>query len=161
MFMFTAKFNKKFAIAIVLALAVVLCLIIVFAGGRSRSDNSVQTMATSTVVKNNDQRVQFLNGLGWDVEESAVDEQSVVIPREFNSVYEEYNKIQLQQGFDLSKYGGTEATRYTYKVLNHPDRSSDVVIDIIVYRGQVIAGDVQSCALGGFMSGLLYPGKTA
>ena len=47
---------------------------------------------------------------------------------------------------------------YLYKVLNHP-KETEVFADIIVYRGRVIAGDIQSAALDGFMNGLEYPGK--
>jgi hypothetical protein len=32
-----------------------------------------------------------------------------------------------------------------------------VVADIIVYRNRIIAGDVQSAALDGFMTGLGFP----
>ena len=46
--------------------------------------------------------------------------------------------------------------RYTYKILNYPGEA-DVVADIIVFRNQVIAGDVQSVALYGFMHGLSMP----
>ena len=42
----------------------------------------------------------------------------------------------------------------------HKDAGEDVVADIIVYRGRVIAGDIQSITLDGFMSTLDYP-KTA
>ncbi len=162
MFIFTAKFNRKKAIAIVLALAVLLIVIILIAANTgNNSNNSVNdandAAALSAVVKNNEQRVNYLNALGWEVEKEAIEEQEVVIPREFNDVYTNYNALQKAQGFDLSEYGGLEAMRYTYKVLNYPDATGTVVADIIVYRNEVIAGDVQSTALDGFMVGLEYP----
>jgi len=46
-----------------------------------------------------------------------------------------------------------EAVRYTYKVLNYPN-AENVVADIIVFRNEVIAADVQSTSLDGFMHGL-------
>ena len=156
MFIFTAKFNRKKAIAVILALAVVLCAIILIAGRASRSDPG-QTALLSGIARNNGQRVEFLRSLGWEVDEDAIDEQNVVIPRTFTGVYEEYNKLQLSQGFDLSQFGGVEATRYTYRVLNFPSYESNVVADIIIYRGEVIAGNVQSTAINGFMVGLAFP----
>ncbi len=156
MFIFTTKFNKKKAVIAVLILAVILIGIILIAGSIDRS-NSKETAALSAVVKNNDQRVKYLNSLGWEVDKKVVEEQKVVIPRDFSDVYKQYNEIQIAQGFDLKKYGGIEATRYTYKVLNFPDASGNVVADIIIYRNEVIAGDVQSNALDGFMTGLKYP----
>jgi hypothetical protein len=158
MFIFTTKFNRKKAVIAVVVLAVILIAVVLIAGsaGRANSD-SKETAALSAVVKNNDQRVKYLKSLGWEVDKKALEELKVVIPRDFSDVYKKYNDIQLSQGFDLSKYGGIEATRYTYKVLNYPDCDSNVVADIIVYRSHVIAGDVQSNALDGFMAGLRYP----
>lgn len=162
MFIFTTKFNKKKAVLAVLVLAVILIAIILLAGSADRADsNSKETAALSAVVKNNDQRIRYLNSLGWEVEKKALEEQKVVIPRDFSDVYKKYNEIQLLQGFDLSKFGGIEATRYTYKVLNFPDCDTNVVADIIVYRNEIIAGDVQSNALDGFMVGLRYPQPAA
>ena len=156
MFIFTAKFNRKKAIALILALAVVLCAIILTASHSSRRDAG-QPVSLSGVARNNGQRVEFLRSLGWEVDEDAIDEQDVIIPRTFTGVYEEYNKLQLSQGFDLSQFGGVEATRYTYNVLNFPGYESNVVADIIIYRGEVIAGNVQSTARDGFMVGLKFP----
>lgn len=160
MFIFTTKFNRKKAVLAVLALAVVLVAIILLAGNTDRN-NAKETAALSAVVKNNDQRVNYLKALGWEVEKTALEEQKVVIPRQFSNVYKKYNDLQMAQGFDLTKYGGLEAMRYTYKVLNYPGATGNVVADIIVYRDEIIAGDVQSNALDGFMVGLEYPKDTA
>ena len=159
MFILTAKFNRKKAIAIIVALAVLLIAIILIAAntGKNKSTENEEAAALSAVVKNNEQRVNYLNALGWEVEKTPVEEQTVVIPRAFTDVYEDYNALQKAQGFDLSTYGGLEAVRYTYKVLNYPDTEETVVADIIVYRNEVIAGDIQSNALDGFMVGLEFP----
>jgi hypothetical protein len=153
MFMYTAKFNRKKAVAAVLILAAALCAIIIIAG-RLRGANDSAERALAAVVRNNKQRVEYLESLGWRVDENAVDEQKVKIPVTFSDVYLKYNALQMAQGFDLSRYGGLEATRYTYKVINHPSSADDIVADIIVYKDKVIAGDVQSCAPDGFMNGL-------
>lgn len=162
MFIFTTKFNKKKAVIAVLVLAVILIAIILIAArADSANSDSKETAALSAVVKNNNQRVNYLSSLGWEVDKSVLEEQKVVIPRDFSDVYKKYNEIQIAQGFDLQKFGGIEATRYTYKVLNYPDCDTNVVADIIVYRNEVIAGDVQSNALDGFMVGLRYPQPAA
>ena len=157
MFIFTAKLNKKKAVLAVLILAAVLIAIIFIAGSFSRS-SAERTSALAAIVKNNDQRVAYLNALGWEVENEPIDEEAVVIPRTFSDVYKEYNELQLAQGFDLSDYGGIEATRYTYEITNYPNETDIVVADLIIYRNEVIAGDVQSTALDGFMHGLEMPG---
>ena len=155
MFMYTAKFSKKTAVLSVLVLAAILCAIILLVG--SAWSKSAPAANLTQTVRGNDARVSFLRSLGWEVDSDPVDEQTIVIPREFDGVYEKYNEIQLQQGFDLTKYGGIEAVRYTYKVNNYPGTDDPVVADIVVYRNKVIAGDVQSTALDGFMQGLEYP----
>lgn len=158
MFIFTTKFNKKKAVIAVLVLAAILIAIVLIAGSVNKAkSNSKETAALSAVVKNNDQRVKYLKSLGWEVDNKTLEEQKVVIPRDFSDVYKKYNEIQISQGFDLKKYGGIEATRYTYKVLNYPDATGNVVADILIYRNEVIAGDVQSNALDGFMVGLRNP----
>lgn len=158
MFVYTAKLNKKrlytAVIAVILIAAAILAICIVKGSG------AVETLSTASVVKTNEQRVEYLENLGWQVDAEPIEEQTILIPTEFGEVYLEYNTLQTKQGFDLTKYSGCEAVRYTYSVLNHPTCTEGVVADIIVYRGRVIAGDVQSVTLDGFMSTLDYP-KTA
>lgn len=162
MFIYTAKFSKKKAIIAVLILAAVLCGIIFLAGLRQNDSSSAadgaEAVTLSAVVKNNKQRVKFLESLGWEVSAEPIEQQDIIIPTDFGTVYDEYNALQLAQGFDLSDYCGCEAVRYTYTVTNHPKGDDSVVADIIVYRNQIIAGDVQSVALDGFMDGLKFPG---
>ena len=149
--MYTAKLNKRklvFTFAAVVILIVAIFIIF--------NNKSTETAALSNVVKNNDDRIAYLNSFGWEVDATPIEEESIVIPRKLGSVYEDYNQIQQAQGFDLSEFGGMEAVRYTYKVLNYPD-AENVVADIIVFRNEVIAGDVQSTSLDGFMHGLKLP----
>ena len=154
MVVFSTKFNKKRAVITVLALAAALVIIVLLAGRRDKNEAQV-TMGA--VVRDNDERVSYLGSFGWQVEPQTIEEQAVLIPREFNDVYEKYNEIQTAQGFDLTKFAGVEAKRYTYRILNYPGEDSAAVADIIVYRNEIIAGDVQSTKLDGFMVGLKYP----
>ena len=95
----------------------------------------------------------FLESLGWETSVEPVDVREVIIPEEWNSVFEEYNDLQKQQGFDLDKYRGKQATIYTYQILNY-DGAENVVANLMVFDGKLIAGDVCSAELGGFMQGL-------
>ncbi len=155
MFVVTAKVNRRKLMAVLLGLAVVVAaLVLLFSNGVMGGEE--ETSALTAVVKTGQQRTAYLESFGWQVGE-LVEEQSITIPKKFNEVYTEYNTLQQSQGFDLSKYGGLEATRYTYEIKNYPGVTGRVVADIIVYRGQVIAGDVQHIASDGFMAGLTYP----
>lgn len=155
MVVFSTKFNRKRAIIAVVVLAVVLILIVLLAGLRDKSNNAQATIGV--IVKDNAERVEFLEELGWKIEDQAIEEQNVIIPKEFNEVYKKYNEIQVAQGYDLTKFAGIEAKRYTYRILNFPGENVAAVADIIVYRNEIIAGDVQSNKLDGFMTGLKYP----
>jgi len=156
MFIFTAKFDKKKAVAIVLAIAVIVVAIVLLAGHRDRSTDGDgdRIAATPITVKSESDIADYLRSLGWDVSAAPIEVQQVVIPREFTEVYEEYNELQKAQGYDLSDYQGHEATRYTYEVLNYPGEEGRVVADIIVADEEIIAGDIQSVELGGFMIAL-------
>ena len=156
-FIFTARLNKRKLISALLIIIVLIAIIVLATAGGDDEDMAVATL--SAVVKNNEQRIAYLESFGWDVSDEPIDEIPIVIPKKFDDVYAGYNQLQLSQGFDLSKYGGLEAVRYTYGVLNYPSGDNSVVADIIVYRNQIIAGDVQSTAMNGFMTGLKFPEK--
>lgn len=105
-------------------------------------------------VKTNDERVALLKSYGWEVEETAVDEAKVTIPAEFDRVMESYNALQKSQGFDLSKYKNRDMTRYTYRVTNYPDYEGTVYANLLIYKNRVVAGDICSSDVNGFILGL-------
>ena len=154
MFIFTAKLSRGRAVAAVLLLAVIIACVILLAGRRS---DAVTAGEFDAVVKSNSQRVEYLESLGWQVSAEPIEEQAVIIPRTFSQVYEDYNELQKSQGFDLKKYCGCEAIRYSYSVTNYPGEDGAVIADLLIYRGRVIAGDVQSASINGFMQGLKFP----
>lgn len=100
------------------------------------------------------EQMEFLKELGWDISPQPIDVRGVIIPQEWNDVYEDYNAIQLQQGFDLDKYRGKSAEIYTYEVYNYGDSRPNVVANLVICDGRLIAGDVCCTELGGFMHGL-------
>lgn len=100
------------------------------------------------------EQMEFLKGLGWDISPQPIDVRGVIIPEEWNGVYEDYNAMQLQQGFDLDKYRGKAADIYTYEVYNYDDSRPNVIANLVICDGKLIAGDVCCTELGGFMHGL-------
>lgn len=155
MFMITAKLDKRKIIGGALILVALAALAVLLLGG---GDKAQATANLSATVKTNAQRVAYLKSLGWEVSGDPIDQQTVTIPRDFSGVYSAYDALQKSQGFDLKKYAGFEATRYTYEVTNHPNASGRVVADMLVYRGQLIAADIQSVsAEDGFMEGIAFP----
>ena len=151
MFVYTARFSKKKLLTAVLIAAAVICALIVIiavsSGGRGKA-------VTAPDMRNNADRVSYLNSLGWIVEETPLESRTVVIPRSFEGIYADYIALQREQGFPLEDYGGMEATRYTYRVKNWQDSSKEVVADILVYGMSIIGGDIQCPAADGFMTAL-------
>ncbi len=97
-------------------------------------------------------RIKCIESYGWEADETSETSENVFIPKEFDDVYMRYNKIQKLSGFDIEKYRGKAVTRYTFRVLNFPDRSeAEVFVNILVYEGKLIGGDCMTVALDGFM----------
>ena len=97
----------------------------------------------------------FIDSYGWTVNEEPDEVREVVVPEEFDDVYENYNALQLEQGFDLSSFKGQRVKRWTYTITNYPGYESEdfIKINILVYSGCVVGGDVCSVKLDGFMHG--------
>lgn len=94
--------------------------------------------------------VKFVRDLGWQIGESPIEVQEVTVPAVFDDVYANYNKLQNQAGFDLSEYKGKKLVRYTFEVENFYDIEG-VRINILVYQGKVVGGDIMTIAIDGFM----------
>ena len=148
MFFVTLKFTKRTAVAIILGAALILIALVLIFGGEEAAG-----VFGSGRIDSREERVEYLEGLGWEVEPDSETEKDVLIPREFTGVYLEYNRLQKQQGFDLEEFLGTELEMYSYIVTNY--QSDDTVVaTLYIYRGAVVGGDVHSTSLGGFMHGL-------
>ena len=102
-------------------------------------------------------RRAFLAGFGWEIEEAQVEEEAVVIPARFDTVYEAYNDIQKSQGLNLERYRGKNVMRYTYPVKNYEGYDGVVYATLLVYKDRVIGGDVCSASADGFVHGWEAP----
>lgn len=157
MFIYSIKPDKKKAIIIILAAAIIICALILLAGRRdsggmpTSASGSDAVTATDIEIGSEKDVAEYLKSLGWEISDEPVDVQNIIIPREFSDKYEDYNEIQKKQGYDLSKYSGIDAVRYTYEIFNYPDQQGGVVADILVVDKNIIAADIQSVKLNGFM----------
>ncbi len=150
MMVMTAKVNiKKVLIALAVAAGVILALILLLGGG-----NSSQPTAAPSVA-GNDGRVQFLQNLGWQVNASPAESGQVRIPKEQNQIFTRYNDLQKSAGYDLSQYAGKTVMRYVYKVTNFPGATEPVYATLLVYKDQVIGGDITDTAAKGTMQALI------
>lgn len=150
MFVKTIKLKKPNPIAIVLVLAAVLILIGIWVfGSGGKGIGNKYKLASNT------ERTKFLTDLGWQVSPNETDCKVVKVPSEFNKVYDVYNRLQKEQGFDLTKYKGKSVEIYTYDVYNYPNKSDNILAHLIVCDGTLIGGDVSSTEINGFMQGLM------
>ena len=101
--------------------------------------------------KTNNERLNFLEGFGWEVEEIPENVEEVKLPREPDEIMKKYNEIQKQQGFDMSSYYGKNVKRYTYIVTNYPQKPEGIRAHVFTYKGKIVGGDVCSLEIDGFL----------
>lgn len=151
MLVMTAKVDfKKIILALAAAAALILALILLL-GGQS----TAQTAAPGPSA--NDGRVQFLKDFGWEVTTSPVESGRVRIPEESGEVFDRYNLLQKGQGYDLSKFAGKTVMRYVYRINNYPGATEPVYATVLVYKNQIIGGDVTDTAAKGHIRGFQMP----
>ena len=110
----------------------------------------------STGVSNNDQRVAFLKGFGWEVTTSPAESSQVRIPEKSSEVFDRYNELQKSQGYDLSEYAGKSVKRYVYRIENHPG-GADHFATLLIYKNKIIGGDITGTGAGGTIHGFKKP----
>ena len=147
MLVMTAKVNKKKIAFLFAAVVVVIAALALLLGG----GDSEPTLSTD--VSSNDGRVEFLKSFGWEVTTSPVESGQVRIPKEASEVFTRYNALQKSQGYDLSKYAGKTVMRYVYRINNYPGATEPVYATLLVYKDQVIGGDITDTAPKGKIQG--------
>jgi len=155
MLIMTAKVDKK-KIALILAGVAVLiaALIMLFGGG----DDAAPTGAPG--LNTNDGRVKFLTDFGWEVAASPTESGQVRIPETSTQVFDRYNALQKSQGYDLTEYAGKTVMRYVYKIKNYPGATDPVYATLLIYKDQVIGGDITDTSAKGVIRGFQMPGNT-
>ena len=153
MMVMTAKVDLK---KIMLALAAVAALIVALIMLMGDGEDATQT----AVLSSNDGRVKFLTDLGWDVTTSPKESGQVKIPTEESEAFRRYNALQKSQGYDLSKFAGKNVMRYVYQLNNFPGTTDPVYATLLVYKNEIIGGDVTQSGAKGKIQGLKRPEAT-
>lgn len=155
MMIMTAKVDFKKILLILICSALALVALILLLG---KGENS-QTTATSAVSAN-DGRVRFLEEFGWQVNPSPKESTQVRIPEETGEMFRRYNALQKGQGYDLSAYAGKKVMRYVYEIKNYPGAIEPVYATILVYKNNIIGGDVTDSSAKGKIQGFRMPTVT-
>ncbi|MCL2082406.1 MAG: DUF4830 domain-containing protein [Oscillospiraceae bacterium] len=157
MFIYTTKLTRKKLSAVIGAAGALICgLILIFATG-GRAQESSTDMPDGKNIKTEQSRIDYLQSYGWEIDKESEISQEVIIPREFDEMFEEYNSLQKEQGFDLRRQRGKRVMRYVYTIKNHPQNREIVYASVLIYKKKVVGGDVQCPAMDGFMHGLAMP----
>ena len=159
MFIYSFKANKK---ALIGAGMVILALLILFFAVPRQAKSVAAQLKPSLKAQSNEERIAFIANFGYDVIKEPVEIRDITIPEQFDDTYSSYNELQLSQGFDLSKYKGKNAKSYSYAVTNYDaveNSEQTIRVNLIVYRSRIIAADICSVELDGFMHAL-SDGKT-
>jgi len=144
------SFSRKKALILVSAAALVLLLLILLRGA-VRGSGGLQTTQ---------QRTAYLAELGWQVDPYSEETKSVRIPDCSEGVMAEYDRLQHSQGFDLGAHAGERCVQYSYVVTNYPGYDQTVYATIYLQRGRLIAGDIHTAAVNGFMHALVRDGSS-
>lgn len=153
MMVVTAKVKKR-NILIVLA-AVLAILAVLFIPGKKTEQPTAA--AVTDKAETNEQRIAYLQSLGWEINPTPAETQEVMIPADASEVFERYNELQKSQGYDLNDYAGKAVKRYVYEITNYPEASGSYRATLLVHKGRIIGGDVASTEAGGTMHSLQMP----
>ncbi len=132
---FYLVFSKRNLLATLLA-----TVIIIFTLGQVYSAANVPKNAETNAL-----RLNYISSLNYKVEDETPTEKQITIPVKFNKVYNKYNELQKEAGFNLEDYCGQNVTMFTYKL------KDNYYANIIVLKGRIIGGDICSNSLYGEM----------
>ena len=154
MFVVSVRTSKKKVLAVCCVIVIIAILAVIIALGRN-----VEPVSASVPGGTNEERVAYLNSLGWEVQQEPISTKEVIIPNEFDQVFELYNAVQKQQGFGLAPYKGKTCQQFCYQVTNY-EADSTVQATLLVCDGIIIGGDLSSTREGGFTQPLLKKGDS-
>jgi len=143
MMVMTAKVDKKKLVLVLAGAAILLAGLFWLFGGSDTAPTAAPSLAS------NDGRVAFLKELGWEAAASPKESGQVRIPEPGDPVFDRYNQLQKSQGYDLSAYAGKTVMRYVYKIRNYPGATDPVYATLLIYKDQVIGGDITDTSAGG------------
>lgn len=137
-----------FSLALGLVIGSALMLAGCFDGGKTAE---VITAAT------NEERVAYLEGLGWQVQPDPIETLDLQLPDKLDGEWNAYAKLQKGQNLPFGEFAGQAVKRYTYTVTNYPEIPEGVQANLYLWGDQIIGGDVIFTGQGGFQTDLKFP----
>lgn len=94
----------------------------------------------------------FFGKYGFELSEVPIQTETVTLPLTLSPVYQNYNRLIASAKLDITPYLGKKVQRFTFAVKNFPfETASPVRANALVYRGKVIAADIMTVDIDGFM----------
>lgn len=128
-----------------LCLFAFICLAILIVSGFYTAGKSSFDAST------NADRIRFISSLNLKAKGECIAQKEVQIPDVFSDVYQNYNNLQLSADFDLNAYKGCKVTMFTYALDDYNPFSQETVVNLLVYNGRIIGGDISAVSINGFM----------
>ena len=157
MFIYSLKASTlKFIAVVIISIGLLITLISIIPGGGDSvyaASSGSDAKINYKNIKTNEDRINFLNQFGWEVNPEAVETVEIIIPKNFDAIYQKYNEVQKAQSLNLEKYRNKAVKRYTYEITGYAGFNGTVYANLLVYKNQVIGGDICSAELDGFIHG--------
>lgn len=154
MLIVSAKLNPKRAALYMLLLGAALVALILVVGSAKRASLPGRQDCHAA---SDQECAAYLEKLGWQVSASPIETLEFTLPDPLNASYQEYNALQLEQGFDLTPYAGRQVRRYSFPVSNYPGYPQQVQADLYLCDDTIIAGDILYYGVNGFVDTLIFP----
>ena len=153
-FVFSVKTTKKQMISIIVCVVMLIAILVVAIVWPSNKTSATGAQPYTPVAAGSDEaRIGYLRTLGYEASPSTAEVKEVLIPDEFDEVFQNYNTVQAEAGMDLEPYHGKRVKCWSYRIDNYPGED-DVLAHLYVYNDKIIGGDICSTKLDGFMHGL-------
>lgn len=158
MFLLSLKSLKgKFILLFAAVAAAVIVCAVISPDNKDNNEDSTLTNTVSLSASTQGELISFISSLGYTAKNEPDSVEEIIIPEEFDNIYEQYNELQKSSGLDLSRYKGCTAKKWTFTITDYPgyEERDCIKINLIVYGKRIIGGDICSVELDGFMTGLL------
>ncbi len=101
--------------------------------------------------KNTSLCIDFIESLGYFPESEDPEISEVKVPEGFGKVYENYNLLQKEAGFDLTHLRGNTVSRYSFNLKGE----EDLIANILIFEDKICGGDIANISVHGKMLPLL------
>lgn len=155
MFIYSVRASTLRFFAVIILTIAALITIIAVGHSDAQAFSAISESVDFSGIKTNEDRLEFISRFVPEVSGEPKESVTFSVPESFDRIMLSYNEIQKSQGLDITKYKNKKVTRYTYEVDKYGENGEPIFINLIVYRGTVIACDISSQDPTGFVRPLV------